>query len=118
MKRIPCVLMCGETSTDAFLLDDDLPKDLQQRDEFLLAIMGSGYALEMNGIGERSPQSSKVTIISQSLSDKADIDYLSVQVSVNQLQIDTLPNDGNMLCAAGDVNAFHKHPLILSAGKE
>ena len=61
MKSIPCVLMRGGTSKGAFLLADDLPKDIQQRDDCLLAIMGSGHELEIDGIGGGSPQTSKVS---------------------------------------------------------
>ena len=56
MKSIPCVLMRGGTSKGAFLLADDLPKDIQKRDECLLTIMGSGHELEIDGIGGGSPQ--------------------------------------------------------------
>jgi 2-methylaconitate cis-trans-isomerase PrpF len=107
MKSIPCVLMRGGTSKGAFLLADDLPKDIQKRDECLLTIMGSGHELEIDGIGGGSPQTSKVAIISQSLSDKADIDYLFVQVIVNERRVDTTPNCGNMLCAVGGFAIEH-----------
>lgn len=101
MKSIPCVLMRGGTSKGAFLLADDLPKDINQRNDFLLSIMGSGHELEIDGIGGGSPQTSKVAIISRSVSEKADIDYLFVQVIVNERRVDTTPNCGNMLCAVG-----------------
>lgn len=107
MKSIPCVLMRGGTSKGAFLLADDLPKDIQKRDEFLLSIMGSGHELEIDGIGGGSPQTSKVAIISKSLSAEADIDYLFVQVIVNELRVDTTPNCGNMLCAVGGFAIEH-----------
>ena len=63
--------------------------------------MGSGHELEIDGIGGGSPQTSKVAIISRSVSEKADIDYLFVQVIVNERRVDTTPNCGNMLCAVG-----------------
>ena len=107
MKSIPCVLMRGGTSKGAFLLADDLPKDIQKRDDCLLAIMGSGHELEIDGIGGGSPQTSKVAIISQSLSEEADIDYLFVQVIVNERRVDTTPNCGNMLCAVGGFAIEH-----------
>lgn len=101
MKQIPCVLMRGGTSKGAFLLADDLPEDIQKRDETLLTIMGSGHELEIDGIGGGSPQTSKVAIVSRSTSQQADIDYLFVQVIVNERRVDTTPNCGNMLCAVG-----------------
>ena len=63
MKSIPCVLMRGGTSKGAFLLADDLPKDINQRNDFLLSIMGSGHELEIDGIGGGSPQTSKGAIL-------------------------------------------------------
>lgn len=101
MKSIPCVLMRGGTSKGAFLLADDLPINIKERDEVLLTIMGSGHDLEIDGIGGGSPQTSKVAIVSQSQSKDADIDYLFVQVIVNERRVDTTPNCGNMLCAVG-----------------
>lgn len=101
MKTIPCALMRGGTSKGAFLLADDLPEDTQKRNEALLTIMGSGHELEIDGIGGGSPQTSKVAIVSQSTSQQADVDYLFVQVIVNERRVDTTPNCGNMLCAVG-----------------
>lgn len=65
-EKIPCMLMRGGTSKGVFLLADDLPKNIQERDELILAIMGSGHALQIDGIGGGSPQTSKVAIISRS----------------------------------------------------
>lgn len=101
MKSIPCVLMRGGTSKGAVLLAEHLPTDPQKRDEVLLTIMGSGHELEIDGIGGGSAQTSKVAIVSKSLSEDADIDYLFVQVIVNERRVDTTPNCGNMLCAVG-----------------
>ncbi|AIN63214.1 TPA: 4-oxalomesaconate tautomerase [Providencia stuartii] len=101
MKKIPCMLMRGGTSKGVFLLADDLPKNIQERDELILAIMGSGHALQIDGIGGGSPQTSKVAIISRSPHPDADIDYLFAQVSVTERIVDTAPNCGNILCAVG-----------------
>lgn len=101
MRSIPCVLMRGGTSKGAFLVATHLPENIQERDEALLSIMGSGHELEIDGIGGGSPQTSKVAIVSQSTSQDADIDYLFVQVIVNERRVDTTPNCGNMLCAVG-----------------
>ncbi|EPO4107960.1 4-oxalomesaconate tautomerase [Enterobacter cloacae] len=107
MQRIPCVLMRGGTSKGAFLLATDLPENIQERNEVLLTIMGSGHELEIDGIGGGSPQTSKVAIVSKSKSPDADIDYLFVQVIVNERRVDTTPNCGNMLCAVGGFAIEH-----------
>ena len=101
MQRIPCVLMRGGTSKGPVFLAWDLPAAIQERDELLLNLMGSGHELEIDGIGGGSPQTSKVAIVSPSLHADADVDYLFVQVMVSQRRVDTAPNCGNMLCAVG-----------------
>lgn len=101
MRTIPCVLMRGGTSKGAFLVATDLPENIHERNEILLSIMGSGHELEIDGIGGGSPQTSKVAIVSKSSSQDADIDYLFVQVIVNERRVDTTPNCGNMLCTVG-----------------
>lgn len=93
--------MRGGTSKGVFLLADSLPNDIQQRDDLILALMGSGHALQIDGIGGGSPQTSKVAIIGPSSHPDADIDYLFAQVSIMEAIVDTSPNCGNILCAVG-----------------
>lgn len=59
-------MMRGGTSRGAFLLAEHLPEDQTQRDKILMAIMGSGNDLEIDGIGGGNPLTSKVAIISRS----------------------------------------------------
>jgi 4-oxalomesaconate tautomerase len=99
--RIPCVLMRGGTSKGPFFLASDLPPDPETRDRVLLAIMGSPHLLQVDGIGGAYPQTSKVAIISRANDDRADIDYLFAQVSVDKAIVDTRPNCGNMLVGVG-----------------
>lgn len=101
MLKIPCVLMRGGTSKGPVLLASDLPSDPLERDAILLALMGSGHELEIDGIGGGAPQSSKVAIISPSEVNGVDIDYLFAQVMVTERRVDTSPNCGNMLCTVG-----------------
>lgn len=101
MKNIPCILMRGGTSKGVFLLADDLPTSIQERDDMILAIMGSGHPLQIDGLGGGNPQTSKVAIISRSSHPNADIDYLFAQVSITERIVDTAPNCGNILCAVG-----------------
>lgn len=101
MLKIPCVLMRGGTSKGPVILASDLPVNTAARDAVLLGLMGAGHELEIDGIGGGSPQTSKVAIVSPSTSPDADVDYLFVQVMVNERRVDTTPNCGNMLCAVG-----------------
>lgn len=101
MFKIPCVLMRGGTSKGPVILASDLPADTKERDAVLLALMGAGHELEIDGIGGGSPQTSKVAIVSKSESPEADIDYLFAQVMVKERRVYTTANCGNMLCAVG-----------------
>ena len=62
---------------------EHLPEDQTQRDKILMAIMGSGNDLEIDGIGGGNPLTSKVAIISRSSDPRADVDYLFAQVIVH-----------------------------------
>lgn len=101
MHSIPCMLMRGGTSKGPFLRTRDLPVKPQDRDAILLAIVGSGQELEIDGVGGGYPQSSKVAMVDHSASDLADVDYLFAQVGVRERIVDTGPNCGNMLVAVG-----------------
>lgn len=106
--RIPCVLMRGGTSRGPFFLASDLPSDSRQRDDVLLAAMGSPHDYQVDGIGGANPLTSKVAIISRSQRPDADVDYLFAQVLVNESIVDTKPNCGNMLVGVG--------PFAIEAG--
>lgn len=101
MHAIPCVLMRGGTSKGPFFLASDLPDNEDARDELLLQLMGSGNELEIDGIGGGYPQTSKVAIVGPSSTEGVDVDYLFVQVMVEQRRVDVSPNCGNMLSAVG-----------------
>lgn len=105
---IPCVIMRGGTSRGPFFIASDLPADPQQRDDVLLAAMGSPHEYQVDGIGGAMPLTSKVAIVSRSRRADADVDYLFAQVSVNEPLVDTKPNCGNMLVAVG--------PFAIEAG--
>jgi 4-oxalomesaconate tautomerase len=106
--RIPCALMRGGTSRGPFFVASDLPADPKQRDEVLLAVMGSPHDYQVDGIGGANPLTSKVAIISKSRYPGADVDYLFAQVLVTEKLVDTKPNCGNMLVAVG--------PFAIEAG--
>lgn len=98
---VPCVLMRAGTSRGPFFLGSDLPSDVRVRDEVLLAAMGSGHELQIDGIGGGNPLTSKVAIVSPSPRPGVDVDYLFAQVKVKDRQVDTSPNCGNMLSGVG-----------------
>ncbi|RDE19845.1 4-oxalomesaconate tautomerase [Motiliproteus coralliicola] len=98
---IPCTMMRGGTSRGPYFLANDLPRDPELRDQVLLAVMGSGHAQQIDGIGGGSSLSSKVAVVSVSQHPDADIDYLFAQVSVDEKSVDLSPSCGNILSGVG-----------------
>ena len=99
--RIPCVLMRGGTSKGPFFLASDLPEDRDLRDRVLLRVMGSPDMRQIDGLGGAEPLTSKVVIVSPSVREGADVDYLFAQVVVDRAFVDTGPTCGNMLSGIG-----------------
>ena len=93
--------MRGGTSKGAFFLADDLPSDTAARDAFLLRIMGSPDPRQIDGMGAADPLTSKVAVVSKSARDGVDVDYLFLQVFVDQAIVSDSQNCGNMLAGVG-----------------
>ena len=98
---IPCLLMRGGTSKGAYFLADDLPADAATRDNVLLAAFGSPDSRQIDGIGGADSLTSKVAILSGPSRADADVDYLFLQVVVNEPRVDTSQNCGNILAGVG-----------------
>jgi 4-oxalomesaconate tautomerase len=96
-SRIPCLLMRGGTSKGAYFLAADLPADPARLERLLLAVMGSPDRRQIDGLGGADPLTSKVAIVGPSTRADADVDYLFVQVVVDEPRIDLNQNCGNLL---------------------
>ena len=99
--RIPCSIMRGGTSKGAYFLAADLPADRAIQERILLAVMGSPDERQIDGIGGANPLTSKVAIVGPSTHPDADVDYLFVQVVVNEPRADYNQNCGNILAGVG-----------------
>jgi 4-oxalomesaconate tautomerase len=97
LSAIPCTMMRGGTSKGAYFLARDLPADPTQRDKVLLAVMGSPDPRQIDGIGGATSLTSKVAVISPSESPDIDVDYLFLQVVVDEARVDDGQNCGNIL---------------------
>jgi len=95
------MLMRGGTSKGLFFLGSELPARPAARNALLLAIMGSGHPMQVDGVGGGHPLASKVAVISQSEHGDADIDYLFLQLGVEETTITDRQNCGNILAAVG-----------------
>ena len=111
---IACLWMRGGTSKGAYFLASDLPADRGPRNALLLAIMGSPDTRQIDGIGGADPLTSKVAILSPSSRPDADIDYLFLQVFVDQALVSDAQPCGNILAGVGP--AAIERGLVAIAG--
>lgn len=100
-RGIPCMWMRGGTSKGGYFLKDDLPADTASRDAFLLAMMGSPDPVQIDGMGGADPLTSKVAVVSKSSREGIDVDYLFLQVFVDQAIVTDAQNCGNILAGVG-----------------
>jgi 4-oxalomesaconate tautomerase len=98
---VPCMLMRGGTSKGTYFLASDLPADPAKRDKALLGIMGSPDKRQIDGVGGAHPLTSKVAIVKKSERAGVDVDYLFVQVIVEEAKASTSQNCGNILAGVG-----------------
>lgn len=97
----PCMWMRGGTSKGGYFLKDDLPADVATRDAFLLSVMGSPDPRQIDGMGGADPLTSKVAVVSKSAREGIDVDYLFLQVFVDQAIVTDAQNCGNILAGVG-----------------
>lgn len=107
MDGIPCLWMRGGTSKGAVFLASDLPADPAARDALLLRIMGSPDPRQIDGIGGADPLTSKVAVLAPASRPDADVDYLFLQVFVDQALVSDAQGCGNILAAVGPA-AIHR----------
>ncbi len=100
-NAIRAMWMRGGTSKGGFFLAADLPADPAARDAFLLRAFGSPDPRQIDGMGGADPLTSKVAIVSRSTEVGADVDYLFLQVFVDQAIVSDAQNCGNMLAGVG-----------------
>lgn len=93
--------MRGGTSKGGYFLKQDLPADPAARDAFLLAVMGSPDPRQIDGMGGADPLTSKVAVVTASDRPGVDVDYLFLQVFVDQAIVTDAQNCGNILAGIG-----------------
>jgi 4-oxalomesaconate tautomerase len=93
--------MRGGTSKGSYFLKADLPADTAARDAMLLRIMGSPDPRQIDGIGGADPLTSKVAVVTKSAREGVDVDYLFLQVFVDQAIVTDAQNCGNILAGIG-----------------
>jgi 4-oxalomesaconate tautomerase len=93
--------MRGGTSKGGYFLADDLPADEKARGAFLLRAMGSPDPRQIDGMGGADPLTSKVAVVRKSVREGVDVDYLFLQVFVDQPIVTDAQNCGNILAGVG-----------------
>lgn len=113
---IPFLFMRGGTSRGPYFNRADLPDDRDTLAQVLLAAVGSGHPLNIDGIGGGNAVTTKVAMLSRSEDDWADINYFFAQVSVEDCTVDFKPTCGNILSGVGP--AAIEMGLVKATGEE
>ncbi|WEX10538.1 4-oxalomesaconate tautomerase [Chelativorans sp. AA-79] len=98
---IRAMWMRGGTSKGGYFLASDLPQDPRERDALLLSLMGSPDPRQIDGMGGANPLTSKVAVVKPSERRGVDVDYLFLQVFVDQAIVSDSQNCGNILAGVG-----------------
>lgn len=98
---IPYLFLRGGTSRGPYFRREDLPQDRDQLAEVLMAVIGAGHPLNIDGIGGGNAVTTKVAMLSRSGSEDADVDYFFAQLSVEKREVDFRPTCGNILVGVG-----------------
>jgi 4-oxalomesaconate tautomerase len=93
--------MRGGTSKGAYFLSHHLPVAPEARNALLLSIMGSPDPRQIDGIGGGHPLTSKVAVLSEPSRADADVDYLFLQVFVEEALVSDAQGCGNLLAGVG-----------------
>ena len=114
---VRCMLMRGGSSKGAYFLADDLPDDPHIRDDLLRRIMGSPDPRQIDGLGGAHPLTSKVAVVGPCDDERADVEYLFLQVGVDSDLVSDRQNCGNLLAAVGPF-ALERGLIDANAGDE
>lgn len=98
---IPFHFLRGGTSRGPYFNRAGLPEDRETLAQVLLAVLGSGHPLNIDGIGGGAAVTTKVAMLSRSADPDADVDYFFAQVSVEDRTVDFKPTCGNILSGVG-----------------
>src|SRR5262249_27735783 len=113
---VRCMLMRGGTAKGLYFLAADLPEDPGERDALLLAVMGSGHPRRVEGVGGAHSLAAEVAVVWRSQREAADVDYLFLQLGVDEPTITDRQNCGNILAGIGPFAV--ERGLIGAGGQE
>jgi 4-oxalomesaconate tautomerase len=98
---VRCTMLRGGTSRGLYFEARDLPADAEARDDLLLRLMGTPDPRQIDGLGGATTLTSKVAVVSPSDDPDVDVDYLFLQLGVDESTVSELQNCGNILAGVG-----------------
>jgi 4-oxalomesaconate tautomerase len=113
---VRCMMLRGGTSRGLYFEAGDLPPDPAERDDLLLRLMGTPDPRQIDGLGGSTSLTSKVAVISRSERAGADIDYLFLQLGVDEPTVTDRQNCGNILAGVGPFAV--ERGLVAATGAE
>jgi 2-methylaconitate cis-trans-isomerase PrpF len=96
-----CTIMRGGTSKGIFLMEKDLPQDLELKNRIILAIFGSPDNRQIDGLGGADSLTSKLALIAPTDKPGCDITYTFGAVGIDKAFVDYSANCGNISSAVG-----------------
>jgi 4-oxalomesaconate tautomerase len=98
---VRCTMLRGGTSRGLYFEAADLPADPADRDDLLMRLMGSPDPRQIDGLGGATSLTSKVAVISRSQHPESDVDFLFLQLGVDEATVSDRQNCGNILAGVG-----------------
>ena len=98
---VRATMLRGGTSRGLYVEAQDLPADAAARDDLLLRLMGTPDPRQIDGLGGATTLTSKVAVVSPSDDPEIDVDYLFLQLGVDQATVSERQNCGNILAGVG-----------------
>jgi 4-oxalomesaconate tautomerase len=95
------MVMRGGSSKGLYFLGSDLPADHDERNHLLLAFMGTPDRRQIDGMGGAHPLTSKVAVVSPCDHGVGEVDYLFLQLGVDDPIVTDRQNCGNLLAGVG-----------------
>ncbi|WP_448624304.1 4-oxalomesaconate tautomerase [Geodermatophilus sp. URMC 64] len=98
---VRCTMLRGGTSRGLYFEARDLPADSAERDDLLLRLMGTPDPRQIDGLGGATSLTSKVAVVAPSERPDVDVDYLFLQLGVDEATVSDRQNCGNILAGVG-----------------
>jgi 4-oxalomesaconate tautomerase len=113
---VRCAMLRAGTSRGLYFEARDLPVDPPARDQLLLRLMGTPDPRQIDGLGGATTLTSKVAVVSPSDVPEVDVDYLFLQLGVDEPTVSDAQNCGNILAGVGPFAV--ERGLVPAAGDE